>query len=187
MKKAAYTIALILLLAGGAAAQSYDVKSERDASLFQQAGIDLLLSGVETSRGIYDVINDKCWGNTFALNGSDGLLTGHFTISMNYTPGKPSPDKISSVVSGVWTMTVYKHEFYFGMLFGEIVTGSIEWNFDKESGSLLSRFTSIKLRTNGGTDAYEYVGGKEPNGEFFAVSYMNNKSPAVKARLVLRF
>lgn len=181
MKKLVYIFALGFVLTASAFAQSsFNESTNNDAIAPIQ--IALKLSGVETTNGTYDVIDNKFWSNTFALNGNNG--TSHFTISMDYMNAKPGQD--SEVVSGNWTLVVFKGGEYRGLLFGDVIGGYIVWSYDKEEKPL-SRFTSVKVRILGGTGVFEGSIDEGTTGIFNSYSEVGTKMPGVKASLEIGF
>jgi hypothetical protein len=183
MKNLVYIIALVFALTTSAFAQSSFNESTNDGA-FAPIQIAAKLGGVETTKGTYDVIDNKFWSNTFALNGSDGSHTSHFTISMDYMNAKPGRD--AEVVSGNWTLSVFKGGEYQGLLFGDVVGGYITWNYDNEENPL-SRFTSVKVRILGGTGVFEGSIDQGATGIFNSYSEVGTKMPAVKASLEIGF
>lgn len=182
MKKVTYIIALVLVLTANAMAQRAD-----DGALGSDQGIAVQMAfgagGVETTLGTYDEINEKCWSNTFAVNGSDRSETYHFTISMDYLVTKPGVD--NNVTGGTWTLAVYKSGVYSGMLYGTISGGYIIWKSDRD-GNLVSRYTAAKINVLGGTDAFENIE-TGLSGVFSATSEVGTVKPKAKASIEIGF
>lgn len=175
MKRVAYIIALLLVLTGGAIAQS---PSDGIGSGDVQLGFSA--SGVETSRGTFDTIDNKFWGNTFALNGSNRSETYHLTISMDHVQNSSGVDS-SSITSGGWTLTVYKNGVYSGAIYGDITAGSITWKSDR-AGNIFSRYTTGKLRVTGGRGSFEGIG-ENLDGSFDFTSEVGPASPQAQASI----
>ena len=165
MKRIVYIIALVFALAGGAFAQSYD------------------MTGVEVTKGTFDSEDSKVWGNTFTLHGNSGELSYNFTISMDYISEKPTP--FNEVAGGHWTLAVFKNGEYVGTLYGEVLGGTITWNFDRR-GNPISRNTSVKVKIHGRTNWFEGVG-EGNTGVFVNYSSVGTKVSVSKASLELEF
>jgi hypothetical protein len=181
MKKLVYIFALVLVLTANAFAQSsFDESIANDAVAPIQ--IALRLSGVETTKGTYDVTDDKFWSNTFALHGNNG--SSHFTISMDHINARSGQD--AEVVSGNWTLKVFKGGEYRGLLFGDVITGYIIWNYDYD-GNVPIRFTSVKIRVLGRTGVFANSIAEGTTGEFNSYSEVGTKMPKVKAWVEIGF
>lgn len=174
MKRVAYIFALLLVLTGGAMAQN---PSDGIGSGDVQLGFSA--SGVETSRGTFDSIDNKFWGNSFALNGGNRTETYHLTISMDHVQNNSGID--SNITSGGWTLAVYKNGIYSGAIYGDITAGSIFWKTDR-AGNIFSRYTTGKLRVTGGRGSFEGVS-ENLDGSFEFTSEVGPASPQAQASI----
>lgn len=144
MKNLIYLIILTVTFAVSAVAQVIEAPVEPVLTT------KVNLSGVQSSEGKVDSVNNMRMGNAFVLNGADGDLSYHFTMSMDYSAAQPDFEIGNQVMSGTWNVTVYKNNTYFGSMFGEISTGTIRW-YANQPGS---RDTEVQLAITGGMDGY---------------------------------
>ncbi len=149
MKQLIFAMALMLMLVGSAAAQS-DVNFWQGSNLYINK-----LEGVETSSGIVDTEDNIVWGNTYTVRNETGI----FTISFNREAFVRSSVR-DVIVSGSWTMTVYKNGEYSGTLYGDVASGQAQYNYD-ETGNVSTGLINAKLRIKGGTDNFANVTASE--------------------------
>lgn len=184
MKRVTYVIALVVVLAGSAMAQR-----SVTSSIGPNSGIDPVVqimfgaNGIETTKGVYDELNEKCWGNTFAIKGGNQRETYLFTVSMDYL-GQPGTG--NKLAGGTWTLSVYKHEVYVGMLYGEITGGTIRWELDAK-GNPVARYSDGTINVLGGTDYYDFVTDGTVSGVFSFFSEAGVQKPHVKAMVQIGF
>ena len=156
MNRILMLLTMVLILAGVAVGQSLATKDrstgDRTDPVIVMFGPGVSLMGVQNTPGTYDFLNDKCWGNTFVLNGSGEWFTSHLTVTMDYISGQPNPDGGNMISYGTWTMTIYKEGAYFGTLYGEIASGDIAWRINPKTGIIDGRSTEAYLRVLGTVD-----------------------------------
>lgn len=184
MKRVVYLVALVLVLTGSAMAQKSRAKVSPTAGFEPVVQMMFNADGIETTQGVYDELNEKCWGNTFSVKGSDGRMESYqLTISMSYMGNQFADTK---VVGGNWTLLVYKGDVYVGMLYGEITNGSLSWELN-EKNSPIGKYSLGELRVLGGTDEYEQVAEGTIYGDFNLYSEVGPSKPHVKAGIRIGF
>lgn len=156
MNRILMLLTLALILAGAAVGQSPAMKvrspGDRSDPIIVMFGPGVSLLGVQNNPGTYDFLNDKCWGNTFVLNGSGEWFTSHLTVTMDYISGQPNPESGNMISYGTWSMTIYKEGAYFGTVFGEVASGDISWRTNPKTGLIDGRNTDAYLRILGTVD-----------------------------------
>jgi|GEM_PF-5625680 len=180
MKQFVYTIALMLVLVGSAAAQ----RNTNDAGLWEENTLLLSnLEGVQASSGVVDIEDDTLWGHTFAMRNAEANLT----VSLNYTSHVPSVDGPNKIVGGTWTMSIYKEGEFKGMVFGEFDGGAIEWQMSR-TGVLNSAAITAQMSIKGGTEFYAHLSGTKTSGNFYGqISYSQGGRPLITGFTDLRF
>lgn len=189
MKFLAYSIIAMFLFVAGVAAQSSDSTNvQNDLSILPPATTIELL-GIQNTPGLYDGVNNKCWGNGFVMTGGNKEISTYLTVSMDYVDGLPNPDFGNNIVNGTFSLVVYRNNEYVGVLFGEIPTGTINWKRnpygDRES-LIISRTTEAKFRILGGFDGYKKVGPQEDSLIFMATTQIA-KGSGVMTMATLEF
>lgn len=179
MKRMIFAILLISVLSFAASAQTVNNKTFKS-----MIGPGLSFSGLQTSGGIYDQLNNRCWGNTFALRGSGEWFTAHLTVSTDYMNGIPDP-KGNTIIIGTWTMTLFKEDEYFATVYGWVTEGYIEWAFSEKTGAILSRDTWAKMVVVGDLDGPGKVWDDPNYLEFRANTIFGNK-PVTTATLTFQ-
>jgi len=156
MKHLLIILTLTLFLAGTVAGQSMATKprtqTDKTGAISAMFAPGVSMLGLQPNAGTYDFLNDKCWGNTFVLNGSGEWFTSHLTITMDYVSGIANPEKGNVVTFGTWTMTIYKENAYFGTVYGEVAEGNLAWWVSPKTGLIEKRNTDIVLRVLGTLD-----------------------------------
>ncbi len=182
MKQLIYTIALMLVLVGSAAAQRGN--NSTDPVLWQGTSQTFAgLSGIEVSPGTVDIVDDTRWGHTFTMGSDEGNLT----VSLNYSSYQPNRDGGNIIVGGTWTMAVYKNGVYKGMLFGDVVGGLMEWKISKSS-VITTGAVKAQLRTKGGTDDFKQITNVDVLGNLAAtISYTEIALPKISGFADLMF
>lgn len=155
MKNLFYLIILTFMFVTSAMAQGIEEPTAEPVSMTK-----LTLSGVQSAVGTVDTVNDMRVGNTFALNGADENISYHLTMSMDYSAANPDMVIGNRIVSGTWTVTVYKNDVYFGVMFGNISGGGIIWATNQNSNQYAEvpingdRYTEAQFTITGGLDGY---------------------------------
>lgn len=161
MNRILILLTLVLIFAGAAGGQSPSARDrltgDRADPISVMFGPGVSLLGVQNNPGTYDFLNDKCWGNTFVLNGSGEWFTSHLTVTMDYISGQPNPDSGNMISYGTWTMTIYKEGAYFGTVYGEVASGDILWRTNPKTGLIDGRNTDAYLRILGTVDGMSKV------------------------------
>ncbi len=180
MKQLVYTIALMLVLVGSAAAQ----RNTNDAGLWEDNSLILSnLVGVQASSGVVDTEDDTLWGHTFALRNAEANLTA----SLNYTSYVPSVDGPNKIIGGTWTMSIYKEGEFKGMVFGEFDSGTIEWSMTR-TGVVTGAAITAQMSIKGGTESYAHLSGTKTNGNFYGqINYSQGGRPTITGFTDLRF
>lgn len=183
MRRIAFIIALVLMLAGSAFAQ----RASTGAADPLWAGFPLVVTkmeGVEVSPGTIDSVDNICWGRTFLLMSE----TGSFTFMPNYTiefKGEPG-ENYSKITGGAWTMS-YKGGKKNGMIFGEFTGGEIEWQVDK-AGNYEYGNIKASVIVNGGTGTFTGAGGLYSFGSFTGhINFSNGFSEVTDGYIALHF
>lgn len=183
MKRIIYTVAVVLILAGGAMAQ----KSHTAILVAANPQVDLNafsfgVSGVETAEGTEDYTNNICWSNTFSVTGRDSESLYQFTISIDYTEVEPGQD--TDIIGGNWSLAVFRDNRHVGTLYGEISNGTITW--DKDDFGTITRKTNAKIRITGGTIDYANVGANG-SGKFSVGTIMGDEKSGANGTVELLF
>jgi hypothetical protein len=76
--------------------------------------------GVEISAG--QIIDQTRVGATF-VGQADGQLPGLLHVSINYTPPRPGPSAVNTIVGGRWSL-----RGSWGSLYGYFAGGEVRWN-----------------------------------------------------------
>lgn len=153
MKKLFYLTILTVLFVSGISAKSLTSVQTRNKMIISHEVLETLtLAGVQSEEGLADSGNDTRLGNTFVLTGGNENVSVSLTISMNYTAAEPDIERGNKVIGGTWTMTVYKNGVYFGVMYGSVSGGAINWQMADDV--LISRQTDVQLDINGGLDGY---------------------------------
>jgi hypothetical protein len=113
-----------------------------------------------------------------------GVLSGDFTLTMDYVQAKSLPGSFSPVERGQWTFPVYtrtiRGETYMGVLYGNVVDGGIQWDYVGTTGTM-----SLKLDITGGTMTLEGLKGEI---EFNTTVYRDGSArPPMKGDLTFHF
>jgi hypothetical protein len=147
MKQLVFAMALMLMLVGSAAAQ----RGAGDINVAQGTNTLFInkLEGVETFSGIVDTEDNIIWGNTYAVRNETATLTISFNRMMNIF----SSDR-DNIVSGSWTMAVYKNGEYAGTLYGDVISGRAQQLDPNDVLNGGNGSITAKLRIKGGTDNY---------------------------------
>jgi hypothetical protein len=104
------------------------------------------LSGIEISPGI--VIGSVRHGATF-LGRAAGQLPGVWAVSINYTPPRPGPNVVNTIVGGSWALAVFSNGTFEGVVYGSVPDGTVTWN---ATGTVAS--ISADLTVLGGTGQF---------------------------------
>lgn len=187
MKRVIYLVALVLVLTGSAMAQKSRVSNVSPTAGIDDPVIQMMFTanGIETTKGIYDELNEKCWGNTFSVKGGDGRMESYqFTMSMTYMGNQF--DTTTKIVDGTWTLVVYKGDVYAGMLYGDITGGSLSWELN-EKNNPIAKYAAGQLRVLGGTDNYEEIIEGSISGDFNLYSEVGPSKPHVKTGVRIGF
>lgn len=155
MKRLLFIFIAILALAISAAAQTgIDPTGTTDPvpSLAQHT---FQMEGLELAKGTFDQIDDKVWGNTFLVAGSEGKSLGQLTLSVDYVSGTPDAFNGNRVTNGTWSLALFREGQYAGSIYGNFVVGSFQWKISREG--LTRGMLSAKLRVVGGTGSYAFV------------------------------
>ena len=181
MKQLVYTIALMLVLVGTAAAQ----RNTNDAGLWDGSTTTFTnLGGVEASAGFVDQEDNTLWAHTFVMRNGDTDMT----VSFNYTSFTPNPDAPNTIVGGTWTMNIYSGGEHKGMVFGEFTGGTIEWKMDR-TGVVSNGVINAQMKINGGTESFADITATSVTiGNFYGeVSYNRGGHPIISGYSDLRF
>jgi hypothetical protein len=76
--------------------------------------------GVEISAG--RIVDQTRMGATF-VGRADGQLPGRLHASINYTPPRPGPNTVNTIVGGKWSL-----RGSWGRLYGSFTGGEVRWN-----------------------------------------------------------
>ncbi len=156
MKSALFTIALAIMMMGVVSGQSLAVQSKApigsEKDIFTAIAPGVSMTGVQSTVGTYDQLNDTCWGNTFVLRGSGEWFAVQLTISMDYTQALPNPDVGNAIVLGTWSMVVYEDNQYSTTYYGDVPRGNINWYLSPKTGEIFKRNTEANLRVLGTVD-----------------------------------
>lgn len=182
MKRIIYTIAVVLILAGGAMAQKTSTTISAENPQVALNAFSFGVSGVETAKGTDDYANNICWSNTFSVTGRDSESLYQFTISIDYLEVEPGQD--TDIIGGNWSLAVFRDNRHVGTLFGEISNGTIKWVKD-DFGTVI-RNTTAKIRITGGTIDYANVGANG-SGTFRASAIMESEKPVANGTVELLF
>lgn len=191
MKHIIFAFALMLVLVGSAVAQSS--MDDKPGPFWQGFSLSVnKMEGFEASTGILDKEEALCWGRTFTVMNE----TGVFTLSVNYNYARsatavdvlePNSSVGDPIVSGTWTMVVYKGGELRGMLFGDFTGGTMTWTTDK-AGNLAYGSINGVLNIKGGTHDFAEVGGTQTYGRFNGFSdYTTKNAPFVTGSVDLMF
>lgn len=173
MKKLAYSIALMLVLVGSAFAQKAqtDPAASSGGDFWAGFNFSAQMGGFEIAPGVDDFANDMTRGKVITLHGD----TSDFTAIIDSGGTKPDLQYGNKIVSGTWTLTVYKGGELFGRMFGVFTSGSLKYKADR-AGNILAEYVDADMLIKGGTDAYARVGGPQTSGKFLSTAYMNQTS-----------
>ncbi len=168
MKKLAYTFALMLVLVGSAFAQRVQTNpaAQSDGDFWAGFSFSAQMGGFEIAPGVDDFANDMTRGKVITLHGD----SSDFTAIIDSGGTKPDFDNGNKIVSGTWTLTVYKGGEYSGRLFGVFTSGTLKYKADR-AGNILAEYVDADMLIKGGTDAYARVGGPQTYGKFLSTSY----------------
>jgi hypothetical protein len=111
-----------------------------------------LYTGTETMPGTSDPTNLMCYGNTFVLNSFGEWESYHLTVSLDYSTDSINPGSLI-VTGGTWSLVVIRENQYAGTLYGEIQTGSVNFNTNT-NGDQISKSVYLNLKANGGMGTF---------------------------------
>ena len=118
------------------------------------------VQGIEISPGIEGT--EGLYGTSY-VGRTTGQWPGSFFVSLNYArSGAPigisPPEYISlfdNIAGGTWSMPIY-NTLYRGAIYGQVYSGTIEWNdFSKSTATV-----NLELIIDGGTKNFAGVSGK---------------------------
>lgn len=185
MKRSAFAITLVLILAGGVLAQSRSVKTGPATAFSGEFGFSVpKIEGIEATKGTDDPVDSICWGRTFTMmndNVSFNIAPDYYMIRV--FDGVEDVDK---VLGGSWTL-INRNSKMNGMLFGVITGGSIEWYYGKDGTPAYGEI-NVTVNISGGTDGFSNVGGAKTFGTFTGtVNYSPSGVPVIQGSLELVF
>jgi len=104
------------------------------------------VQGIETSPGV--VSGDTRYSASFVASVT-GPIAGVLNITVNYQPAYPRPGISHKIISGSWSLAVYKAGSYQGTIYGPFANGIARWNLDVTEATL-----DVTLPIAGGTGLY---------------------------------
>ena len=146
-----------LLLASGAALATTTTDTDK-------------VRGVEISAG--QIVDQTRVGATF-VGRADGQLPGLLYASINYTPPRPGPNIVNTIVGGQWYLSGP-----WGVLYGSFTGGEVRWN---SAGTLAS--VNADMVILGGTVNGKAVSGG--SGSFVGTLSHLTFPPTIKGTLTL--
>lgn len=160
-KMMAMLVLAIGLMAGTATAQ------DKNGGGFAPIGI---YAGVETNDGRCEGFTGMCYGNAFALSSFGEWETHHLTISIDYLAAGINPAEGFPVISGSWTLVVYRDNAYAGTLNGDVLGGTVLIN--QESSS---KHVQVNLRSVRGSGVFAGKDAKDISGIYQATTNLRSK------------
>jgi hypothetical protein len=121
-------MAAALLLASGAALAATETYTDE-------------VRGVEISAG--RAVDGTRVGATFVGRAS-GQLPGLLYASVNYTPPRPGPDVVNTIVGGQWSLVGP-----WGLLYGSFTGGEVQWNSEGTLASVNANMVILGGKVNG--------------------------------------
>jgi hypothetical protein len=156
----AAALTALTVLAGGAAAQTFQTPLQTAASIIPKTFFkEIDLTGVQNDPGNCALMPEKCLTNVFVLRGRSEIFSVLLTVSVEHDGAVNFPGA-NGAARGTWQMVVTKAGQYAGTLFGDLQEGKIRWTTDMFTGARTGRSASAALRILGGLDGYGRV---EPN------------------------
>ncbi len=136
-------------------------------------------SGQETVGGTKDLLNNIYRNNTFVMisnDPADPANAGSLTVSLDMAPIDGLPGAYN-IVSGNWSLTVFREGNYVGSLYGEISRGRVTDTLNNLTGETLQRKIKARIRIKGGIGSYENIRPQETNNADFTLSadYLNGR------------
>ncbi|MGI8788517.1 MAG: hypothetical protein ACR2HG_12230 [Pyrinomonadaceae bacterium] len=180
-------VIILLALALTASATPAQENNKRDGGAVPW----LVYDGVETSAGTYDSLNAMQWGETFYAQNAGDAQTNCLTVSINHSTARIVPidgerQNGDEVLSGNWSLTVFRANRAVGTIFGE-VTGGVTNKSDRQTKNSTVRQIQITLRTTGGTDEFKQIGKRNIIGTFDAVKNIVGEKPNIVGTLSFNF
>lgn len=148
--KIVLTIIFTACLPGVAAAQ-IATQSSRERKSFASVRV---YTGTEISGGRFDSMNTMLWGNTYVLTGTNEQETHSLTISLDYYDSQPNGGNGFAVMSGMWSLVVFRNNAFAGTLYGDVSGGAITF-LQNDDGGTVSKRTNAVLKVNGGTGIFK--------------------------------
>jgi hypothetical protein len=158
----------MLVLVGSAFAQTAQPNpaTAGDSDFWAGFAFSAQMGGFEIEPGTDDFANDMTRGKVITLHGE----SSDFTAVIDSGGTKPDFQNGNKIVSGTWTLTVYKGGELYGRLFGVFTSGSLKYKADR-AGNILAEYVDADMLIKGGTEAYARVGGPQTSGKFLSTSY----------------
>jgi hypothetical protein len=127
--------------------------------------------GVEVSAG--QIVGETRVGATF-VGRARGQLPGLLHASVNYTPPRPGPNVVNTLVGGQWSLVGP-----WGALFGSFTGGEVRWN----SAGMVASVKANMVITNGTVNGKGVSGG---SGSFIGTLSHRTFPPTITGTLTLR-
>jgi hypothetical protein len=129
-----------------------------------------IYTGIEIDEGRCENFPGMCYGNAFALSSFGEWETHHLTISINYLAGGINPAEGFPVMSGSWTLVIYRNNAYAGTLNGEVLGGTVL--IDQESSL---KHVRVNLRSASGSGMFAGKDGEDISGIYQATTNLRSK------------
>lgn len=133
-----------------------------------------IYSGIETAEGTFDSMTAIRYGNTFVLNSHGEWETHHLTVSIDYLLSGTTPNEGFAVVSGSWSLVVYRDNVYAGTLHGDILNGVVVFP-DNAQKSPAAKRVQLSLRSTGGLGIFKGKSGEDIAGIYDARTDLHSK------------
>jgi hypothetical protein len=176
MTKKMTKIAMMLVLGIGLMASAATAQDLKGVG-FGPVGI---FDGVETAQGNCETITQRCYGDTFVLNSFGENETHHLTVSLNYLNISNHNGSGMGVISGSWTLVVFRDNQYAGTLYGEIRNGNLSL-LTNDSGEEVSKQVQVNLISTGGMGIFKGKEGENIGGVYSAITDLRSKETSGSA------
>lgn len=163
MKRFSFAIFTLLVFATAAWAQQ-TVGSGGDIRFVPPLQEEHLfnMTGTELTKGTFDQMDDKIWGNIYVVANSGEKLSGQLTLSVDYVSGIPDFLSGNRITGATWTMALFQDGQYAGNVYGTVTNGTLRWKTGRSSSSDVGYdkgYLDAKFLITGGSGAYEFVTG----------------------------